>query len=786
MSTSAPLLRTVFRACVVTAVRESEELMAQLIAATRSALISEEESTRNVAQRDTASDALRLLGQHEPGLVKAYPMALLEIFAEGPAGAKTRQADPSGMDFGELSLVDDAQVQAQVELSRAQQQALHTTDAALSELNALVSAAQGLQRVQPERNPLRPENYIRALQQVVADTGVPAPVRDAWMQHLRALLGPQLVAVYQRAAQGLRAHGIAPVGYGVAPLPGAGARAPADAGSHGPAYADGTSPGYGAAYTSGHGHGLEQGAVPGYSPGGGWAGEADWDMAAQAHEALLTVGILRQLLAGAGDPYDAVQGVPVAAVRRPGAAPASPWAVPRSAPPSVHAALAGPQGAVAAAEALQDMAQLERLVGRLAQSQSEQASHSGPLVAQRSHHGSVYSDAADPSAAGAEVVARMVENMAQDSRLLAPMQRAVQNLEPAIRQLVRHDPRFFSDSQHPARRLLDELTQRSLAFAGEEAPGFSRFMRLVNEVVTHLTGREITSAAPFETVLKALQSAWETQDKKRQALHQAQQEQLLQAEQRQLLAEKMAAGIRALSGIEQVPADIMDFAAGPWAQVLALAQTSAAGDQGEDPGGYLALVPELLWSVQPDLVRADPARLKALIPHLLETLRSGLHSIDYPQASSSAFLARLVALQRPLLLAQQAPAGTVGMPGVAGAPVLQPLAGADLAEPPAQPLPGKEEELFVLGSWIELTTGHGRVRTQLTWVSPHHTLFLFTAADGSTQSMTRRMRDKLASEDALRVISGEPVVARAMDGLAPPGRRSSAAGARRKPGVAGG
>jgi hypothetical protein len=44
------------------------------------------------------------------------------------------------------------------------------------------------------------------------------------------------------------------------------------------------------------------------------------------------------------------------------------------------------------------------------------------------------------------------------------------------------------------------------------------------------------------------------------------------------------------------------------------------------------------------------------------------------------------------------------------------------------------------------------VRTQLTWASPHHTLFLFTAADGSTQSMTRRMRDKLAAEGTLRII----------------------------------
>ena len=40
----------------------------------------------------------------------------------------------------------------------------------------------------------------------------------------------------------------------------------------------------------------------------------------------------------------------------------------------------------------------------------------------------------------------------------------------------------------------------------------------------------------------------------------------------------------------------------------------------------------------------------------------------------------------------------------------------------------------------------------LTWANPHGTLFLFTAADGSTQSMTRRMRDRLVSEGSLRVV----------------------------------
>lgn len=772
MTQSAPLLRTVFRACVVNAVRESEALMTQLIAATRMALAHEEAETRNVAQRDTASDALRLISLHEAALVKAYPMALLEIFAEGPAGAKARPADPTGMDFGELSLVDDAQVQAQVELSRAQQQALHTTDVALTELNSLVSSAQGLQRVQPERNPLRPENYIRALQQVIAETGVPLLVRDAWMQHMRTLLGPELVGTYQRAAQGLRDHGIAPAGYGVAALPGVGR-------SSGPSGAAGEPSSYGGAYADyggdyGSGNGPAYGAPSAYGPpsaygragmGSGWGHEQGGGIDAGVQEALLTVGILRQMLAGGGDPYEAVRMVPVAA---------GPLHSQHAGLASSHRTASGYPGyPVAAAEALEDIVQLERLVGRLAHTQPEQASRSALLVSPRSVHGGAYAGTLDPSAAGTEVVARMVDNIAQDSRLLAPVQRAVQDLEPAICQLVRHDPRFFSDSNHPARRLLDELTQRSLAFAGEDTPGFTRFMRLVNEVVIHLGSREITSAAPFEAVLKALQSAWDAQEKKLQALRQAQEEQLLQTEQRQMLAEKIAAGIRTLTGIEQVPADVMDFAAGPWAEVVARAQISNTDKETDDPGGYVALVSDLFWSVQPDLVRADPARLKALVPRMLETLHAGLQSIDYPPPSSSAFFGRLMGLHRAMLVTPEkhpVPPARSPLPKEAPfqVPVPSPEVSAASAEPldtAAAPLPDEIATQFVVGAWIELTTNRRKVRTQLTWASPHHTLFLFTAPDGSTQSMTRRMRDKLATEGTLRVISAQPVVGRAIDAL---------------------
>ena len=317
------------------------------------------------------------------------------------------------------------------------------------------------------------------------------------------------------------------------------------------------------------------------------------------------------------------------------------------------------------------------------------------------------------------------------------------------------------------RRLLDELTQRSLAFTAETEPGFSRFMRLVTEAVGHLSAHEVKDAGPFDTVLKALQSAWDTQEQKIKAHQEAEQKAKLQAEQRELLAEKIAADIRKLPDVDKVPSDVLDFAAGPWADVVALAQVMRGDDsQDDDPSGYLALVPVLLWTAQPDFTRQETDRLNEAIPGLLAKLRKGLKTINYPAVQTSAFLQRLVALHQAAF-EKSAPAAP------APAPAAEPEAVsevAELAEPPeasaAAPAPQDSAQApldtpdpyadFVIGAWVELVTNGRVVRTQLTWASPHGTLFLFTAPDASTQSMTRRMRDKLAAEGSLRVVPAQP------------------------------
>ncbi|MCW8192605.1 DUF1631 family protein, partial [Verminephrobacter eiseniae] len=205
-------LTAALRHCVVNAIHRSQALMDQLLQSTHRALVSKGENERE-PQRLIA-DSLRLLDQHRPALIEAYPETLLGQFAERQTEATGWAApDPDGpVRF--LMLVKE-----RTESSDIQQSVLHDTQTELAELDALVSAAQGLPDVQSGHNPLRPGNYVRALQQVLEHTGVSTPVRQIWMQQMGEFLGVLLAQEYRNAAHDLYEQGVQPLDYTVLAAP---------------------------------------------------------------------------------------------------------------------------------------------------------------------------------------------------------------------------------------------------------------------------------------------------------------------------------------------------------------------------------------------------------------------------------------------------------------------------------------------------------------------------------------------------------------------------------------
>jgi hypothetical protein len=60
-----------------------------------------------------------------------------------------------------------------------------------------------------------------------------------------------------------------------------------------------------------------------------------------------------------------------------------------------------------------------------------------------------------------------------------------------------------------------------------------------------------------------------------------------------------------------------------------------------------------------------------------------------------------------------------------------------MASQAAQAVPALTLETLTVGAWVEIAIKGVWQRSQLSWISPQRTMYLFTGAQGQTQSMTR-------------------------------------------------
>lgn len=423
---------------------------------------------------------------------------------------------------------------------------------------------------------------------------------------------------------------------------------------------------------------------------------------------------------------------------------------------------------------------------------------------------------------GLEVVSMIIENMCTELQLLPPVQRVIQSLECPLMRLVMADPRFFSDSQHPARQLLSTIAARSTRYTSEDDPAFQAFVRPMQEMVAELQGVPMESAEPFAVTLEALLGIWgELQEGDEQQLEAAQRA-LLQAERRNRLASTVRDLIRARPDAEGVPADVLDFATGPWAQVIAMAQIHAddrrdhGGSAHEPPQHWQAVLPDLFWSVHLDQARRDTQRLVRLIPSLLSRLRAGLKTIKYPPPATNQFLEALMVWHQKALMGNidglaPAPGGepqplldTVLPTGSSSAVhrsqglYLAPdevqaigfidsqvfldstLPKDDSSTPPAHdaaPLFSSKGPLLMalpadanaahlaIGDWVDVATERHHLRGQLVWASPEGTMFMFTASNGRNHAMTRQTLDKLISQGHVHLMRFDKLFDHAVDAV---------------------
>jgi len=365
-----------------------------------------------------------------------------------------------------------------------------------------------------------------------------------------------------------------------------------------------------------------------------------------------------------------------------------------------------------------------------------------------------------------DAVAMLFDVVFDEAAIPDRLKAQIARLQIPVLKAAMLDRNFFSQSNHPVRRMLDAIATLAVHLPENEA-GNAR-MEAISQVVSRVLECFEQDIAVFDsaaTELEAMGSQLEdTLEEIVDASLQQDIAQLKQSERAELAPVIVHDFInRALK--EQPAADaVREFLRRDWAQLLALDYVNE-GEEGAHFNSHVETMRELVWSVQSKVDMDARLMLVRILPGLLKRLREGVAEIGLPQKLCDRFFATLVILHANAVRPNAQP---VPLPDITPEEIeaLEPSPAADVATMTASvseavPAVPEVEDEFTLraralnkGDWIEFHYDDGTFRwARLGWASSIKNTYLFSDQDGmnSFSISLHRLADKLRRGEAVLV-----------------------------------
>jgi Protein of unknown function (DUF1631) len=167
---------------------------------------------RNQAPSRLASDmdAMRVLHQHRNDFVRHAMQSMREQAQRRNDHADAPNSRPGRL---ELSLVDDDEISADIEIARVVERANSELEDPLRELRTYTSALVGDVNTARDTNPLRPEVWVRALMAAARSVPISRAMQIALLRGASQPLIQALSETYSAGCARLHAQGVAPASH---------------------------------------------------------------------------------------------------------------------------------------------------------------------------------------------------------------------------------------------------------------------------------------------------------------------------------------------------------------------------------------------------------------------------------------------------------------------------------------------------------------------------------------------------------------------------------------------
>lgn len=513
--------------------------------------------------------------------------------------------------WGELSLMDDDQVDALVAADRIGLAIGHQSEWELREVDSFVASLVSADGTEA-RNPLRPELIAQALLDAVNDLTEDSQLRQLLIDELTRSMATEMRSAYADIAQLLRSRGLKPQDLRVratASALGAGARGTAqdsrlgDLGAYGgPTAMGGAGPGGVGTGPGWNATGAGMPASPGYA-GPVMMGAVDPKM----------MDLLRRLahlpMGGAGTT-------------------------------SMLGALSGAGDFASVSQWDEGYGEAGWTPGMLP-----------PNLIQ------VHREELRQAATGTldhmviDVVAGLFDQVLADPKVPPQMARLLARLQLPVLRAALGDSTFFSNRRHPVRNFVNRLASLACAFEDfSESPG-REFLQHVRELVQDLAQGDFDRIDAYEQKLDELERFIQVQTAEALKAHGDAAALVERKEVDLRLQQRYAKQLDEKLGSITMPAFLRQFLAQVWSQAIVLAGREPGAD-GQRENRYRQAARHLVLSVQPKAPGPQRQAFLSTLPELMRTLTEGLNLIGWPESARQQFFGQLMPVHAESLKGQ--------------------------------------------------------------------------------------------------------------------------------------
>ena len=230
-----------------------------------------------------------------------------------------------------------------------------------------------------------------------------------------------------------------------------------------------------------------------------------------------------------------------------------------------------------------------------------------------------------------DVIGMLFDFILDDRNVPDAMKALIGRLQIPMLKVAVIDRAFFSNKQHPARRLLNTLARAGMAWVDDGDRSAKSLYGRIESAVTRILGDFSNDVGLFAQVYDDFSNFIEREARGAEVAEER-ITQVTRGQEQLLVARRRVAEVLHEFRTEQpnLPMPVVNILREGWHDVMLLAYLREGEESIAWKHAYES-VDELIWSVQPKVETADRQRLLKAIPDLLKKLRDGLNNISFDQ-----------------------------------------------------------------------------------------------------------------------------------------------------------